>query len=111
MLDILILGFSIAGLCFFLRTCMSEGMIFEWWYLFIEKKLSKTYNYSKKYVTLKHSFFKILGGCIFCYSFYVATVFWILFSYNFDYKIIFFFPYIGIVETFIYIFIVYLEKD
>jgi len=89
---LLILFFAIGqGLFnYFLDFCFNEGNIFDWYYEFIQEKFYD--NHPK--------IFKVLGGCIYCFSFWVNLFFYIpfiiIFSIPLPISLILFPFYVGI---------------
>jgi hypothetical protein len=55
----------------FIDFCFNEGNIFDFWYEFIQDKLYD--NYPK--------LFKVLGGCVFCFGFWVNLVLFVNFCF------------------------------
>jgi hypothetical protein len=57
MIDLILFCFGTASLTLFLDMCMDEGMIFSWWYKFIQRVGEN-----------RLWLFKVLGGCTYCYG-------------------------------------------
>jgi hypothetical protein len=72
-LFLLTIIYAIGGGLFvsFIDFCFNEGNIFDFWYEFIQNKLFDDYP----------KLFKVLGGCVFCFGFWVNLFLFIIFSF------------------------------
>lgn len=64
-----IIGFSSANITYFIDFCFNEGNILDFYYKFI---LNNVKPYSEK-------LFKLLGGCIICFGFWINISLFLLF--------------------------------
>jgi hypothetical protein len=83
---LLIVSIYSAFLTKFIDFCFNEGNIFDWYYLYI-------YNNFKDD---NPKLFKLLGGCLFCFSTWVFIFNFVLFNIYYPLPIIFVFFGIGI---------------
>jgi hypothetical protein len=97
-LTITFLGYIGYYLSIFIDFCFNEGNIFDWYYSLILKLQD---NHPK--------LFKVLGGCIVCFSFWIHFIlFMFIYISYFNFDLIWFIPYISIVE---YNLIKHVSKD
>jgi hypothetical protein len=68
MINLILFCFGTASLTHFFWVSMNEGMIFHWWYKFIEV-------IGEKRLWL----FKVLGGCTYCYGTWIFIILYSLY--------------------------------
>lgn len=81
-------AFASAQLVKFIDFCFSDGNVLDWYYLLI---LRLQDNHPK--------LFKVLGGCIICFGFWVNLTIFFLVAYYFELPIIYGIIFIGIGQT------------
>jgi hypothetical protein len=83
---IIFLSISSAFFGYFIDFCFENGNIFDFYYIFIEEKFSE--NYPK--------IFKVLGGCIICFNFWLSFLLFHIFFFVFPLQYILIVPFLSI---------------
>lgn len=102
------LAFLFAAFINFLDFTFQEGNIFDWYRKFLIDKfyIGTETDYSIKEELIESKWYKVLGGCKYCYQAWIAIPFYISIVGS---GIIYYFLFIGLVFTFIS-FLDYLEN-
>lgn len=83
-----ILGMASSYLIIFLDFCLNQGNIFDWYYLFLLRKVEP--NHPK--------WAKVLGMCPICFGFWISTALFILYEYKLNCGYMAYFLYIGVCQ-------------
>lgn len=86
---VILLSLCNVSLIYYFHFCMEEGNILNSYYKLITYLFEKSFNF----------LFKILGGCIFCSSFWISLLFFTIYYFGFNGFIssfLFVIPFIGL---------------